>query len=191
MSKRIVLILAHPDSDSFCAALAQRYESAALAAGHEVSRLNLGELRFDPILRGGFRGGQALEPDLKAAQAAISAAERLVFVYPYWWGVMPALLKGFIDRVFLPGFAFKYQDGSPFPAKLLAGREAQLIVTSDTPPWYNRLVYGRAGLRLMRAQVLEFCGIRLRKTLEIGPVRGSQPKARESWLRQVGQLASR
>ncbi len=188
---RILIIVGHPDEDSFCAALADRYQQTASQAGHEVARLNLGELAFDPILRKGYKGRQTLEPDLQAAQQAIQHAERLVFVYPYWWASMPALLKGFIDRVFLPGFAFKYLANKALPSKLLLGREAQILVTSDTPPWYNRLVYRRAGLRALRVNVLEFCGIRVRDELEIGPIRGSAEQHRVRWLDKAAQLAMR
>lgn len=185
----VLLIVGHPDADSFCAALADHYQAAAEACGRPVQRLDLGRLQFDPVLRGGHRTPQALEPDLQSAQAAIAAAQRLVFIYPYWWGVMPALLKGFIDRVFLPGFAFRYLPGKNFPAQLLHGRDAQLIVTSDTPAWYNRLVYGRAGLRLMRKQVLDFCGIGPVRSVEIGPLHGSALPQRQRWLAHIAELA--
>jgi putative NADPH-quinone reductase len=84
------------------------------------------------------------------AQNDITWAEHLTLVYPIWWGGIPALLKGFFDRVFLPGFAFKYRKGSPFPDKLLKGRTAHLLVTMDTPPWYYRWVYRMPGLHQMR-----------------------------------------
>ena len=122
MAQRILVILGHPSADSLSAALAQSYKEGAQAAGAQVRLLDLGALAFDPILRAGYRGEQALEPDLQAAQAQITWAEHLVWVYPTWWGAMPALLKGFIDRVFLPGFAFKYRQGSSLWDRLLAGR---------------------------------------------------------------------
>lgn len=84
MSKRILVILCHPSQNSLCAALAQSYTRGAEAAGHEVRNLALGALRFDPILHEGYNRIQPLEPDLLAAQEAISWAEHLVFVYPIW-----------------------------------------------------------------------------------------------------------
>ena len=142
MPKRILIVLGHPRSDSFCGALAEAYAEGARAGGSEVRAISLGSLPFDPILRDGYAKIQPLEPDLVAAQASIRWAEHLVFVYPLWWGAMPALLKGFIDRVFLPGFAFKFRDGSVFWDRLLAGRSAHLLVTMDTPPWYRVLSDG-------------------------------------------------
>ena len=107
MSQRILVILGHPSTDSFCSALAQTYIHAAKTAGHDVRVLRLGDLRFDPILHHGYTQVQTLEPDLLSAQDDILWAEHLTWVFPVWWGGIPALMKGFIDRVFLAGFAFK------------------------------------------------------------------------------------
>ena len=136
MSKRVLVILGHPGTHSFCSALADSYIAAAKDASHDVRVMRLGDLRFDPVLREGYQQVQALEPDLLQAQANIHWAEHLVLVYPIWWGGIPALLKGFFDRILLPGFAFQYREGKAFPAKLLKGRSAHLLVTMDTPPWY-------------------------------------------------------
>jgi putative NADPH-quinone reductase len=112
-----------------------------------------------------------------------------VFVFPIWWGGIPALLKGFLDRVLLPGFAFKYRSNSPFPAQLLKGRSADLLVSMNTPPWYFRWVYRMPGLEQMRRTTLGFCGIRPQKTLTFGPVISSSTTQREAWLQQVRKLA--
>ncbi|WP_137935716.1 NAD(P)H-dependent oxidoreductase [Chitinivorax sp. B] len=189
MSKRILVLLGHPSSSSFCSALAGTYVEAARAAGHQVKILRLGEMQFDPNLHEGYQQIQALEPDLLDAQAAIEWAEHLVWVYPIWWGSVPAILKGFLDRVFLPGFAFKYQPGKLWPDKLLSGRTAHLIVTLDTPPWYFRWIYRMPGVYQMEKTTLAFCGIQPVKTLQFGPVLNSTPSQREGWSIQVGQLA--
>lgn len=189
MTQRILILLGHPASDSFCAALARQYQASAQEAGHEVRLITLGDLSFDPILRQGHRQPQPLEPDLLAAQHAITWANRLVLVFPIWWGGVPALLKGFLDRILLPGFAFRYKSGSPFPEKLLAGRHAHLLVTMDTPPWYYRWVYAMPGLHQMRRTTLAFCGIRPEKTLTFGPLLSSTPQRRQAWLAQTRALA--
>jgi putative NADPH-quinone reductase len=193
MPKRILVILGHPDPASFCAALASAYIDGAGAAGHEVRSIRLGELTFDPILHEGYRRIQELEPDLRAAQDDVAWAEHLVFVYPTWWGAMPALLKGFFDRAFLPGFAFKYRDNSPFWDRLLAGRSARLLVTMDTPPWYYRWVYRMPGHHQMKRTILEFSGIKPVRIRNFGPVRGSSDRQRQAWLaaaQRYGQTAA-
>lgn len=191
MSKRILVILGHPSSNSFCGALAERYAQSALRAGHEVRQLFLGKMDFDPVLREGYQQVQPLEADLRRAQTDILWAEHLTLVYPIWWGGVPALLKGFLDRVLLPGFAFKYREGKAFPDKLLHGRSAHLLVTMDTPPWYYRWIYRMPGLHQMRKTTLAFCGIQPQRTLTFGPVLGSSAGQRETWLLQAQAIASR
>ena len=191
MGKRILIILGHPCAESFCAALADRYTEAAQLVGHESRVLPLGDLTFDPVLRHGYKQVQVLEPDLLAAQADLLWANHLVFVYPIWWGGIPALMKGFIDRVFLPGFAFRYQPGKAFPEPLLKGRTADLLVTLDTPPWYYRWIYRMPGLHQLRKTTLQFCGIRPLRTLTFGPVLGANGPRREAWLKQAEALARR
>ena len=191
MRKRILVILGHPSNHSFCAALAGAYLDTARAAGHEVRELRLGQLDFDPILREGYRQVQPLEADLVAAQEAISWAQHLVFAYPIWWGGAPALLKGFVDRVFLPGYAFKYRPGKAFPAQLLTGRTAQLLVTMDTPPWYFRWVYRMPGIHQLRKTTLEFCGVKPVRVTTFGPILHSTDAQRTRWLAHVRLLAIR
>jgi NAD(P)H dehydrogenase (quinone) len=185
MPKKILLILAHPLENSLCGALADAYMQGAQQAGHDVQRLYLGRMQFDPLLHHGYAKIQPLEPDLVNAQAAITAAQHLVFVYPTWWGAMPALLKGFIDRTFLPGFAFKYRKDSVWWDKLLAGRSANLLVTMDTPPWYFRWIYRMPGHEQMRRTVLEFCGIKPVKTTSFGPVRSASAQQHTKWIERA------
>ena len=191
MSKRVLVIVGHPASDSLCAGLAETYADHAQALGHEVRLLRLGELQFEPILQLGYRGEQPLEPDLLAAQDAIRWAQHLCFVYPVWWGGVPALLKGFLDRVMQPGFAFQYRKGKAFPEQLLRGRTAHMLVTMDTPPWYFKWVYRMPAIQQMRLTTLEFCGIKPVKSLMLGPVLGSTDKQRERWLLQAKQWAGK
>jgi len=188
MSRSIVILLGHPDRDSLCGALAERYQHAALAAGHAVQLFALGEIDFDPILRHGYRQIQPLEPGLEQINAAIAGCEHLVLVYPTWWGGMPALLKGFFDRAFLPGVAFRYRADSVWWDRLLAGRSARVITTLDTPPWYYRWIYRMPGHQQIRRTILEFCGIRPVKISGFGPVRSASAAQREAWLQQAGQL---
>ena len=190
MKKNILIILGHPDIESFCGALVNAYIDGAKTSDADVRVLRLGELKFDPVLWKGYNRIQELEPDLVNATKLIEWSNHIVFVYPNWWGAMPALMKGFIDRVFLPGFAFKYRDDSPFWDKLLTGRTAHLIVTMDTPPWYYRWIYRRPGHNEMKRTILGFCGIKVVKITEFAIVRNSLPQKREIWLSMVKKLGA-
>jgi NAD(P)H dehydrogenase (quinone) len=187
MGAKILIIMGHPDVHSFCGALGRAYQRGAEQAGYEVEYLELATLSFDPVLRQGFRGDQGLEPDLSRVQSQLSAANHWVWVYPNWWGGPPALLKGFIDRVFLPGFAFQYHKG-PIPQQLLKGRSAHLLMTLDTPPWFYRYGLRAPGLQVMKKSVLGFSGVRPVRTTLLGAIRGSSAAQRERWLSRAQRL---
>ncbi|MBS1187797.1 MAG: NAD(P)H-dependent oxidoreductase [Burkholderiaceae bacterium] len=191
MSKRILVILGHHTKDSLCGALADAYAQGAVLAGHEVKRIAVGELAFDPVIRDVTCMNDIREPDLLAAQTAIAWAQHIVLVYPVWWGGPSALLKGFIDRVFTSGFAFRFKENSPFWERLLAGRSAHLLVTMDTPPWYYRWIFRMPGHQLMKRTILEFCGIKPVQITDFAPVRGSSVDKREKWLEQARAFGHR
>ncbi|MBU1309850.1 MAG: NAD(P)H-dependent oxidoreductase [Gammaproteobacteria bacterium] len=189
-SKKVLVISVHSDAERLGLGLAAAYADAATAAGHNVRWLQLDKLNFNPVFSG-YAKTTALEPDLQAAQADLLWAEHISLVYPIWWGSVPALLKGFLDRVLLPGFAFKYQQGEKYPQPLLVGKTAHLLLTMDTPPWYFRWIYRAPGLQQISRTTLAFCGIKPLKSLMLGPVISSTAVQRQRWLKQAGQLAQR
>ena len=193
MGKKILILDGHPDSGSFCGALAQTAANAAEAAGQDVRSVRLSDLSFDPSLLKGHKEEQALEPDLDEIQQALAWCDHLIVVHPLWWGSAPAKLKGLFDRVLLPGFAFKYIEGKALPEQLLAGRSAHVLITSDTPGWYLRWVYGAGWLKIIRKQILEFCGFRKVRVDTLGPIIGSDETRRAGFLavaQKAGSLAN-
>jgi putative NADPH-quinone reductase len=162
----------------------------ARAAGAEVKEFYLGELKFDPLASPTLKHPTELEPDLKNAQEAIKWADHLVFVYPIWWGTIPALLKGFIERAFQEGFAAKFHENSIWWDKLLTGKSARLVVTLNTPSWAYRWLFGRPGHNTMKKTILEFCGVKPVRITEIGPIKGSTEEKRKGWIEQVKSLGA-
>jgi len=191
MNKKILIVLAHPQVKSFCGALAQAYADGARESGAEVRQVNLAELRFNPVGSGSLDKPLELEPELRQAQDDIRWAEHLVFAYPILWGTLPALLKGFIERVFAPGFAVNFHKDSPLWDKLLKGRSARLIVTLNTPPLLYRLLFRRAGHITMKRSILQFCGISPVKITDVGPMKNASAAKREKWLKQARELGAR
>lgn len=179
-----LVIDGHPNPDSLSAAIAAGY---ARAHG-DATLLAIRDLDFDPVLRLGYRGEQALEPDLAAAQRAIERADHVVVVVPVWWGSIPALAKGFFDRAFLPRWAFRYR-ANGLVEGLLAGRSGRVIVTTDSPLWYLRAV-GDTTVRAVRDRTMRFSGIRPVRALRLGPVRGSSDERRRRWLARVERVAA-
>jgi len=189
--KKILVIQAHPDPESFNAALAKAYIQGAEKTGAEVKLLVISELKFDPVLRFGYRKRTELEPDLVQAWEWISWADHLVWVHPVWWGGLPALSKGFIDRLFLPGKAFSYKENSNFQIKLLRGKTANILTTLDQPGWYYWLMYGRPSVNMLKRSTLQFCGINPVQVNYFGIVRNSNAAQREKWLRQARLLGEK
>ena len=189
--KKIVIIVGHPNTNSLCNSLAKSYADHAKRSGADVSMLRLGEMKFDPILWQGYNETQPLEPDLQQAQQLIKGADHLVWVYPTWWATVPAILKGFIDRVLLPGFAFAYSQTSPVPAKLLKGKTARIIVTSDAPGMYLSLVLKSPGNNMMKKGVLEFSGIKPVKITSFHGVRNAKEDKIKRWVQKVADLGAR
>lgn len=185
---RTLIIQSHPDKKSLCHRLADEYEKGAIEKGGEVRRINLTDLSFNPNLRNGYRLVQNLEQDLIEAQNNIKWANHLVIIYPVWWSSVPAILKGFIDRVFLPGFAFKYRENSSNWDKLLSGRSARLIITSDAPVWYLYMAYFHPAVNMMKKAVLEFCGVSPVTVSSFGQIRGSSEKRIEKIIYEVYRM---
>jgi putative NADPH-quinone reductase len=188
---RIMIVQGHPDTESFCASLARSYQEGAQSAGHECRLLHVSELSFDSNLAHGYRQIQTLEPDLVKAQEWISWCEHLVVVYPIWWGQMPALFKGFFDRCFLPGWAFKYHQNDPFWDRLLAGRSAHMIVTSDAPALYNILAYWDSPITVPKRMIFRFCGFKPVRVSRIGSIKNTTEAKRKVILEAIRKKGSR
>jgi 1,4-dihydroxy-2-naphthoate octaprenyltransferase len=178
---KVLLILGHPRKQSLCGALAAAYRDGALSAGAEVEEIALADLRFDPHVRLTSPRDQELESDLLRAQALIRWADHLVFVYPTWWGTMPALLKGFLDRALTPGFAFAEREEGGWE-QMLGGKSAHLMTTMDTPPAIYRWIFGAPGLGALGKATLGFCGVAPVRVHAFGPVKGASPARRATWL---------
>jgi len=191
MSKKITIILGHPNKDSLCGKIADEYKKSAEKNGHEVKQFNLGELDFDPILHKGYKEIQELEPDLVKAQEYIKWADHLVFVYPVWWGSMPAILKGLIDRIFLPGFGYKYRKKSIFWDKLLKGRSARLIMTMGGPSIYDNIFLCRAGIKIIKKGILGFCGIKPVRISRIDKMSSGNKKDINKFLVKIKKLGEK
>src|SRR5699024_9561945 len=101
----VLIILGHPRKESFSEALANAYKVGAVNAGMSVKQISVSEMQFNPNVLAISPRNQHFEEDIHTAQNLITWADHVVFVYPTWWGTMPALLKAFLDRVLTPGFA--------------------------------------------------------------------------------------
>lgn len=187
--KTILVINGHPNPESFNHAIFEAYVSEACKGNVLIETIEITKLKFNPSLEFGYQKRVEMEPDLIEVQEKISRANHLVWIHPVWWGGLPALTKGFIDRVFVPGFAFKYRENSVWWDKLLAGKTAHIITTLDQPAFFYRLAFGRPSINQLKKSTLGFCGIKTKKISYFGPVRNSTEAQRKLWLTKVKVLA--
>jgi len=183
--KKILTINGHPNAESFNFGIAESYKNGALASNAQVETIVIADLKFNPNLQFGYQKRTELEPDLLDAWQKIQNADHLVWIHPVWWGGLPAITKGFIDRLFLPGIAFQYRENSVWWDKLLKGKTAHIITTLDQPSWYYRFFYARPSVNQLRKSTLEFCGIKPVKLSYIGIVKGAKEEQRKKWLEKV------
>jgi NAD(P)H dehydrogenase (quinone) len=186
--KKIFLLLGHPDCDSLSGAFIQEYERGAREVGHEVRLTHLGDTHFDPILHRGYKEIQELEPDLVKIQEDMRWADHIVIFYPNWWFTMPALLKGMFDRMFLPGFAFRFNKQTKKIDQLLKGKSARVIIVSGTfNPFVAFLKFGDFTNEI-RLGTLGFAGMSPVRVTNFGPSEHCSDKKRDKWKKKVYEL---
>lgn len=189
-TKKILVINGHPDPLSYNEALAQSYIDALKDCdGVEIKYLALHSLDFNPNLEYGYRKRTELEPDLLKALEYINWSDHTVWIHPLWWLGLPAIMKGFFDRAFLPGIAFKHNpDGET--VGLFKGKTARIITTGgDLDINIYTDIYKSSGLVQLRDGILAYCGIQTIDTTFIGPMNNLTYEDRAFWLKEVYNYA--
>lgn len=187
MSKKILVLLGNPDVETYSGAMADHYQAGAEDAGHDVQRVNISDLQFDPILHKGYREIQELEPDLIELQAQIHWADHLVIIYPNWWCTMPALLKGIFDRMWLPGFAFNFNKETKKLEQHLKGKTARVIIVAGThSPFKTWWKFGDYTNEIQHG-ILGFAGITTAVSA-FGPCNTVTDTSKANWLKKVEKL---
>jgi len=186
--KKILIINGHPDKESFNFGLSEAYKMGAKTSNADIKEINIRDLAFNPNLQYGYRMRTELEPDLVNSQEKLKWADHIVWIYPIWWGSVPAIMKGFLDRVLLPGFAFKKREGSVWWDKYFTGKTSRLICTMDQPTWFYRIINKSPSHYAMKRLTLNFIGVKSVRITAIGPLRLSKEEFRNKWLRKVEKL---
>jgi len=186
--RKIMIVVGHSQQASFCTALGNAYNKGAEGAGHEAQLFNLSQMTFDPILHEGFRREQPLEPDLRAAYEALAACDHLVLIFPLWCGDMPAILKGFIERILQPDLIARQNTKSAMNWNIFKNKTARVIMTMSMPVSIYRFWYGGHALKLLTRNILHFVGIKpVRQTL-FGMLGTSKLEMREGWIHTAEAL---
>jgi NAD(P)H dehydrogenase (quinone) len=185
-----LVVFAHPNSNSFGKGIVDAVVKASEEEGANVRVRDLYEIGFDPILKPSdfvtFQSGKVPE-DILAEQEHIKWADVITFVYPVWWTSFPAMLKGYVDRVFSYGFAYEYVDG--VPNGLLKGKKGLLIGTTGSPSE----LYATNGMHNSMKQttdqgIFNFSGIEEVKHTFFGAVPHVTDETRKGYLNEVSRI---
>lgn len=182
----------HPDParERLCRHIESVYQSAALAAGHEVTVVDTATLSF-PLLRTReeWNAGRAGTPaSLINAQQACERADHLVLIYPLWLGTMPARLKGFLEQVLRPGVAL--DDTGRLPKPLFQGKSARVVVTMGMPAGAYRWFYRAHSLRSLERNILRFCGVKPVRATLVGGVENLSTRRLQKLDRQISAFGA-
>ncbi|MDN5387476.1 NAD(P)H-dependent oxidoreductase [Bacillus sp. LB7] len=180
------VIYAHPNPNSFNGAILNQVIKALEDGKHSYDVIDLYKDRFDPVLlfdEKKRRSDMKRDPETAEYRRIVKNADHLIFIYPLWWGGMPAIMKGFIDRVFAAGEAYTYQ--GKLPKGLLKARTATVYYTADAPSWYLRFWRRDADWVTVKDVMLKFCGVRRVKRLLFAGVKDSSEEKRTQWLDRV------
>ena len=196
-TRRILILQGHPDASArhLNHALAEAYADGAREAGHAVRVVEIGRLDF-PLLRSQQEWEHTpLPAGLQGAQDDIAWAQHLVIFFPLWLGDMPALLKGFLEQVARPGFAFQgdaaERASNPFIFKALKGRSARIVVTMGMPALVYRWVFRARGVGLLKRNILGFVGIAPVRDTLIGMVDRLGEAGVRKWQDRLRALGAR
>jgi putative NADPH-quinone reductase len=189
------VILGHPRPDSFNHALADAAACAARDAGHQVRFHDLQAEGFDPVLPAGEEpSGAPVPPAVELHCREIAEADGIVIVHPNWWGMPPAILSGWVDRVLRPGVAYRFEEGDSGegePVGLLRARSAVVLNTANTLPEREDRVFGDPLERIWKDCVFGLCGVRHVERRTFTVLVTSTHAQRRGWLDEARALVSR
>lgn len=185
-----LIVYSHPNPKSFNNAILQTANEEFKKNGFEVKIRDLYDLNFQPVLKAAdfeyLQKGECAD-DIKIEQDNIRWADLIVFIYPVWWTGLPAMLKGYVDRVFSYGFAYKYGDKGVIP--LLTDKKALLLSTQGTPEGF----YENSGMHNSMKMtsdtgIFNFCGIEVKEHLFFSGVPSVSNEKRQEYLEKIKQL---
>jgi putative NADPH-quinone reductase len=185
------IVLDHPYDGSLTRAAFNSTIQGLLRAGHTADVADLHADEFDPVLRAPdlarYSEGVSSDPRVSDYQKRIDDADHVIMVFPVWWQVMPAMSKGFLDKVLIPNWAFEIRDGAP--VGLLSRLSVTLVTIMGSPATYYDGTLATPLHGMCRLGTWEFVGVsRDRVTwLNFYDVDNSTPASRKQWLSEIEQ----
>ncbi len=189
---KILIVLGNPNPDSLNHAIAHAVRDDFREGGHEVVFHDLCEEQFAPMLPvQEIPESGELCPQIQAHCEELCSADGIVIVHPNWWGQPPAILKGWIDRVFRPGLAYRFEEddsGEGVPIGLLRARAAVVLNTSNTPQAREQTAFGDPLEAIWRRCIFDLCGVRTFHRKMFAVVVTSTEQQRMRWIEEAKEL---
>jgi putative NADPH-quinone reductase len=184
-----VIVFNHPYEGSYCNALLNAVTAGLLQGGHTADIIHLDKEGFNPVMTAedlcGFTKGTPCDPKVLEYRERIDKAAHLIFIFPVWWELMPALTKGFIDKVIFPGVAYDYDKSGKFPKmvkKFTSLTGITMVTTMNTPSFFYRLLFGNAIKKAVFTGTFWKMGYHNRKWLSFNMVKFVTAEKRKRWL---------
>jgi len=189
---KILIILGHPNPDSLNHAIAHAVRDDLRESGHDIMFHDLYAEGLDPILPAQeIPEIDEIDPQMQMHCDELCSADGIVIVHPNWWGQPPAILKGWIDRVFRPGLAYRFEEGDSgegIPVGLLHARAAVVLNTSNTEETREMIAFGDPLEAIWRRCVFDLCGVRLFHRKMFTVVVTSTREQRLAWIEEAKEL---
>ncbi|MFC1840425.1 NAD(P)H-dependent oxidoreductase [Thermodesulfobacteriota bacterium] len=191
----ILIILAHPDSNSFNHSIAEAAVNQVKKNGHTVLFNDLYLEKFDPLLPSEEIPSEGILPSqIEEHCKELKVADGIIIIHPNWWGQPPAILKGWIDRVLRPDIAYRFLEGDKgegVPEGLLKAETAIVFNTANTPPEREQDVFGDPLQLLWKNCIFDLCGVREFYREIFAVIVTSSDETRKKWLSRVTYIVSR
>jgi NAD(P)H dehydrogenase (quinone) len=185
----VVIVFNHPYEGSYCNAILKSVTAGITKAGNTVDLIHLDQEGFNPVMTASdlkaFVARKPVDPQVIAYKERLDKADHLVFIFPIWWELMPAMTKGFIDKVIFPGVAYDYTEKGMMKKQIECIRSVTVITTMNTPGILYRLLFGNAIKRAIITGTFWKIGYKNRKWISLNMVKMVSDTKRKKWLQKL------
>jgi putative NADPH-quinone reductase len=194
----VLIVFDHPYKKSYCSAILESVKKGLKQAGHQIDLIDLVEDGFDPVmheqdleayviaLNNPEKANKLLSPQVKEYKERLNKAQHIIFIFPIWWALMPALTKGFIDKLIFPGFAYEFnKKGTRLIGKLKNLQAVTMITTMNTPRFIYSTLMGNAIKKALLFNTFWNLGIKKRKWISLNMVKFVSQEKRVKWLASI------
>lgn len=188
---KVVIVFNHPYEGSYCNAILNSVICGLQQAKHETDIINLDKDGFNPVMTAqdlkAFRDKKAIDPKVIEYKQRLEKADHVIFIFPIWWELMPAMMKGFIDKVIFPGVAYDYINDSNTRMKPLLTniKGVTVITTMNTPKILYRIIFGNPIQKALMIGTFWKLGYKNRKWISFNMVKQVSIEKRKLWLSKL------